>query len=155
MIAKKGHILKKITKGRKYDPDTAQFMGSREFGAPGDSGYCLESLYRKKTGESFLLGEGNPQSRYSRSLGQNNWSSGKEIIPLNWNTADEWASDNLDADRYEEIFGPVSEAAEGSVQVGARISAAAKQILDREVSRTSRTVNEIIQDLITNHLDKA
>lgn len=147
--------MKKIIKGRKYDSDTAQFMGSREFGTPGDSDYCLESLYRKKTGEFFLLGEGGPQSRYSRSLGQNNWSGGEEIIPLNWDAACEWASDNLDANKYEEIFGPVSEAAEGSVQVSARISAAAKQILDREVSRTGRTVNEIIQDLITNHLDRA
>lgn len=130
-------------------------MGSREFGAPDDSDYSLESQYRKKTDEFFLLGKGGAQSRYLRSLGQNNWIGGEEIIPLNWNAAEEWASNNLDTDKYKEIFGPVSRAAESSVQVSARISAAAKQILDRKVSCTGRTINEIIQDLITDHLNKA
>lgn len=102
--------MKKIIKGKKYDTETAKQVGrwSNTFDWY-DFGYCSESLYKKKTGEYFIFGEGGPMSRYSVSTGTNSRSGGFQIIPVSEEEAKEWAEDHLDADNYEKIFGEVEE----------------------------------------------
>ena len=101
--------MKKIINGKRYDTETATLIGSAGYSYPRDFEYWAEELYRKKTGEFFLYGEGGAKSRYSRRTGQNEWSGGEEIRPLSLKEAQEWAEEHLDADKYEEIFGKIEE----------------------------------------------
>ena len=101
--------MKKIINGKRYNTDTATLIGSTGHGYPGDLEYWTEELYRKKTGEFFLYGEGGPMSKYSRRIGENEWSGGEEIRPLSLKEAQEWAEEHLTADEYEQVFGKIEE----------------------------------------------
>jgi hypothetical protein len=120
--------MKKIINGKRYDTETATLIGSARYGYPSDFEYWAEDLYRKKTGEFFLYGEGGPMSRYSRSTGQNEWSGGKEIRPLSLKEAQEWAEKYLDADKYEEVFGRIEE---GKTQIATWIADSVKADADQ------------------------
>ena len=101
--------MKKIINGRKYDTDTAEALASYWNGLGGsDFAHCTETLYRKKTGEFFLHGEGGPMSKYSHSYG-NMTCGGEKIIPLTEDEAKEFVERRCDGDEYEAIFGPVEE----------------------------------------------
>ncbi len=143
--------MKKIIDNKRYDTESAKFIGSADWGQPGSFEHCEEDLYRKRTGEYFLHGFGGPQSKYAESRGQNEWSGGEQITPLSLESASEWAQANLSADEYESAFGPVSED-DGDVLIGVRISANAKRVLDLESSRTGKTQAAIIDALICDHL---
>ena len=98
--------MKKIINNNLYDTDTAREMGCWSNMADIRNFHWFhETLYRKRTGEFFLHGEGGPASKYAVSAGQNCWSGGEKIIPLSAASAREWAEEHLDADEYEEIFG--------------------------------------------------
>ena len=108
--------MKKIINGKLYDTETAKEIGHKTHGeGPRDFRYYSETMYRKRTGEYFLHGEGGPMSRYAVTVGQNQWSGGEKIIPLDYKAATEWAEENLDADDYQSEFGAVSEADERTV----------------------------------------
>ena len=96
--------MKKVIHGKKYDTDTARFIGYTGYSHPGDFSFWLERLYRKKTGEFFLHGVGGPMSKYARRIGPDEWTGGEEIRPLSLKEAQKWAERNLDADEYEAIF---------------------------------------------------
>lgn len=98
--------MKKIIEGKLYDTETAKEMGTwSNAGGWRDFSHIEETLYRKRTGEFFLFGEGGPMTKYAVSQGQNSWSGGREIIPLTVANAREWAEEKLSADEYAEIFG--------------------------------------------------
>ena len=99
--------MQKIIRGKRYDTNTAKKMGNYEFGYPGDLSYWSETLYRKNTGEFFLLGEGGASSRYAVAIDANSWKGGKKIIPLTVEQARAWAEEHFDADEFEKIFGVV------------------------------------------------
>ena len=100
--------MKKIINGKKYDTTTATNVGEWDNGCYGNFGYCSETLYRKKTGEFFLHGEGGASSRYSSHYGDS-CGSGEQIIPLTEEAAMKWAEQRISADAYEAIFGEVAE----------------------------------------------
>lgn len=101
--------MKKIIKGKKYDTDTAHFCGAYSYGSPTDFSYLSEALYKKKTGEFFLYGEGGAQTKYAETISDNEWCGGEAITPLTEDEAKEWAEINLDADEFEDLFGEVPE----------------------------------------------
>ena len=116
--------MKKIINGKKYDTETAECLGSDSYGGGcRDFHYWEEELYRKRTGEFFLYGEGGPMSRYAETIGANEWSGGSRIMPMTWDEARKWAEEHLSADDYEGIFGEIEED-ESKVAVSVRISAA-------------------------------
>ena len=98
--------MKKIIKGKLYDTDTAKKLAvwSNEY-YPNDFNFCQERLYRKRTGEYFLQGEGGAMSQYGEAAYGGGWTYGFEIIPLTYENARAWAEEKLDADEYAEIFG--------------------------------------------------
>ena len=100
--------MKKIINGKKYDTDTAKCLS---YDGNGYTGFqrCYEELYRKRTGEYFLYGEGGAMSKYARSCGNNSRCGSEDIIPLTEAQARQWAEDHCTADEYEEIFGEVEE----------------------------------------------
>lgn len=103
--------MKKIINGKKYDTETATKIGFACGGGLSfrDFEYWEETLYKKKTGEYFLFGEGGPASKYSVSIGSNSWSGGERFIPMTREEAAKWAEEALDVDAYEEEFGEVPE----------------------------------------------
>ena len=108
--------MKKIINGKLYDTDTAREIGARFRGeSVRDFHYSFEQLYKKRTGEYFLYGEGGPMSKYAETVGQNQWTGGKKIIPLDYKAATEWAEQNMDADDYQAEFGEVGEDGERTV----------------------------------------
>lgn len=139
--------MKKIINGKVYDTDTAKMVGSWDNGHPAnDFAYCSEELYRKKTGEFFLNGEGGALSRYANHSGDNSgW--GDEIIPLTYNAAQEWAEKHLDGDGYCAIFGEPDANSE-DVTLGIRVSAAAAAKLKREASMQGITQAALLERLI-------
>jgi hypothetical protein len=102
--------MKKIINGKMYNTETATFLLSHENGlGTRDFRNFWENLYRKKTGEFFLYGEGGPMTAYAKTYDGNSWSSGEDIIPLSIEEAKEWVEKNCSADDFEEIFGKVEE----------------------------------------------
>lgn len=101
--------MMKIIDGKKYNTETATPVAEYEHSNVSDFGYYAETLYRKRTGEYFLHGEGGPASHYAVSVGNNSWSGGEKIIPLTIGAAKEWSEQNMDGDEYEREFGVVDE----------------------------------------------
>jgi hypothetical protein len=101
--------MKRIVKGKAYNTETAERVGSWDNGyCTNDFNYCSEDIYRKRTGEFFLHGEGHAMSIYASHEG-NSSGWGEQIIPLTYQEAQEWAEKHLNGDEYEDIFGEVSE----------------------------------------------
>lgn len=101
--------MKKIISGKVYDTSTAELVGEWGNGYfPNDFNYCSEDLYRKKTGEFFLHGEGGAMSKYAEAHGDS-WCGGEKILPLSYQAAQEWAEVHLSGGKYEAIFGVVDE----------------------------------------------
>lgn len=140
--------MKKIINGKLYNTETATEKGywcnssnSR------DLDFCSETLYLKKTGEFFLHGEGGAMSKYSESLGNNSWGGGEKIIPLTYDSAKDWAEENLGAVEYEEIFGAVVED-ESQTALTVRVSVTAAETLKRISRESGRTIGDILNDII-------
>lgn len=116
--------MNKIINGKRYDTDTAKFIGHAERSHPRDINYWAEDLYLKKTGEFFIHGVGGANTRYAQPAEQNWRSGGEKIRPLSLKEAQEWAEKYLSADKYEEIFGILEE---DKVQISAWIPDSAKK----------------------------
>ena len=102
--------MKQIINGKMYNTATATPIGRYEYGGgPRNFRWFSETLYRKKTGEFFLAGEGGPRTRYAVDCGNNCVSGGEDIIPLNIEEAKEWAESFLSTDEYILAFGEPEE----------------------------------------------
>lgn len=134
--------MKKVINGKRYDTDTATLIDSAGYGYPGDFEYWKEKLFRKKTGEFFLYGEGGARSRYGRQTGQNQWSGGEEIRPLTLKEAQEWAEKYLDADEYERVFGKIEE---GKTQIATWIADSIKNEADELREEKGYTLADIFE----------
>lgn len=140
--------MKKIIKGKVYDTSTAQLVGEWSNGNyTNDFSYCSEDLYRKRTGEFFLHGEGGPMSKYAKSCGNNSWSGGSKIVPLTYEAAQEWAEEHLTADEYEAIFGEVVEDDSRTV-ITLSMSVSAIERAKRAASQTGVSLSSYVESLI-------
>lgn len=118
--------MKCIINGKKYDTDTARLVCVAENRGVNEFRHERESLYRKRTGEYFIYGEGGPLSQYARSGYGGGWTSGESIRPLTAEEARKWAEGDcsmaiyqtkrgtwvdggMDVDEYEAEFGEVEE----------------------------------------------
>ena len=114
--------MKKIILGRRYDTETAELIGLFRDSCPGQFDYVKEELYRKRTGEYFLYGEGGPRSRYAKSEGST-FSSGSDIRRMTEDEAREWAEAHLSADEYEQAFPVIEDETPGiAAKLGAVIA---------------------------------
>ena len=141
--------MKKIIGGRLYDTETAREVGEWDNGLGGGDFHSVEeTLYRKRTGEYFLYGYGGPMSRYAEPYGSSGWQWGAEIRPLTYEEAREWAERCLDADDYQEEFGPAPEGEGEAVHLHATVSEAARRALDAEAARTGESRSAIVERLL-------
>ena len=139
--------MKKIINGKVYDTEKAKAVGAWSNGGTWrDFDHREETLYRKKTGEFFLHGEGGPATNYSERI-DNVWSSGERIMPMSFAEARAWAEEHLDGDEFEEIFGAVVED-ESRVQVCYSISAAAAETIKRRAAEAGISASAYIESLI-------
>ncbi len=134
--------MKRIINGRRYDTETAKLVGYTSYSTPGDFNYWCEDLYLKRTGEFFIHGQGGPMSKYSQTIGENQWTGGHEIIPLSLSEAKKWAEKYLSGDEYEKIFGEVEEE---KVQVSTWIEKDIKAEIDNLREQKSLTIADIIK----------
>lgn len=101
--------MKKVIKGKMYNTETAANVGCWDNGLYcNDLYYCSETLYKKKTGEFFIYGEGGAGSRYA---GRDNDFTcyGEIIMPMSLQDAKEWAELKMEADTYIKVFGEPEE----------------------------------------------
>ena len=141
--------MKKIIKGKKYDTETSELVAEWEADfLPNDFYWYREQLYKKRTGEYFVYGEGNGLSRYATPVGLSGGKWGCAIIPIGYDEAREWLEEKGDADQYEAEFGEVSDDDGESVVLSVRVSPAAKTALDRLASQTGRSKGEIVTDAL-------
>lgn len=96
--------MMKIIKGKKYDTNTALKVAEWDNGlGKSDHHAIFETLYKKRTGEFFLYGEGGGLTGYSEKVG-NLFTWGEKIIPLTVDAAKAWVESHLDGEEYEKIF---------------------------------------------------
>lgn len=133
-----------------YDTKTAEYLFSCTNGKKeGSSEFYREHLYRKRTGEFFLHGVGEKDSKYAKSIGDNEWGRGELIIPLDYESAKQWANENLDSTSYDKLFGDLKEDANATRPfLYLQISQVAYQKLNRLVSMKKITKAELIEQLI-------
>lgn len=102
--------MKKIINGRSYNTDTAKKLAHYYSDyAVNDFKRYEEELYRKKNGEYFLYGHGWGASPYAKYVPSAGYTEGEKIIPISYEYAKEWSEENLETEKYEEIWGEVSE----------------------------------------------
>lgn len=142
--------MKKVINQKRYDTATAKELGYSQHNYPGDLNYICETLYRKRTGEFFLHGEGGANSRYSEQIGQNEWSGGEQIIPLSVESAQKWAEEHLSGEEYESIFGEIAED-DSKKTVTFSIATDAAELLTRLASETGKSKSELVEEMIRNH----
>lgn len=141
--------MKKIINGRRYDTETAKFLGEDSYSNWGDFHFWEETLYQKRTGEFFLHGVGGPASKYAETVGQNQWTGGEKIIPLSFDKARDWAEKHLGGDEYEEIFGPVEED-DSKRLISLSLTATAVETLKRLAAESGKSQSEIVTEMILN-----
>lgn len=136
--------MKKVIKGKVYNTETTKKCGEYEPNPyRSDFNWFCETLYQKKNGEFFLHGDGNANSRYSKSCGQNEWCGDEKIIPLTYQEAQEWAERHLTGDEYEEIFGEVAED-DSRVSLNLSMTAAEAEIIKRNAAQAGMNVSAYI-----------
>lgn len=137
--------MKKIINGKSYDTEKAHEVGtwSNSY-SPRDFGYCWEGLYRKRTGEFFIHGEGGPASIYRRAIDRNSWAGGEDIKPLTPEEARRWAEEKLEADEYEAEFGEIAEDVSRTV-LSISMAASLAEKLRREAARAEMTLSAYIE----------
>lgn len=138
--------MKKIINGKVYETEKATKIGEYDNGGGWrDFNHIEETLYRKRTGEYFLHGEGGPMTQYARRDGSG-WTGSATIIPYSYEDARKWAEKNMDADAYEAEFGEVTE--EETVAIHVKIPSAADNKLRTEAAKRGISITALVLDMI-------
>ena len=137
--------MKKVINGSLYDTETAKLLGEDSYSNPRDFAHWRESLYRTKSGKYFLYGAGGALTKYAVCVGQNEWSGGEKIIPLDLDSAQKWAEEHLDGDEYIKAFGEPEE------RTTVMISAATKAKLSDIKAKTGKSFGEIVADAVAKY----
>ena len=140
--------MNKIIKGKRYDTETAQEIccASSNVGR-NDFSFWEETLYKKRTGEYFLYGEGGAMSKYRTAIDQNSWSGGEKIFPLSLEEAKEWAEKHMTADEYENEFGLVEDTPEKIIRTFSLYECDYTKLKERALQK-GVSMSDLITDLI-------
>jgi hypothetical protein len=99
--------MKAIIDGKRYDTETAEEIGSFDYGhypGSGDFSHWSATLYQTKAGTFFLHGEGGALTRFAQHCADGGSCGGEKIIPLDADSALQWAENFLDAEIIEKYF---------------------------------------------------
>ena len=140
--------MKRIINQKRYNTEKAEKVGEYWNGlSKSDFGHITETLYRKRTGEFFLHGQGGANTKYAKAVGTNCWQGDERLMPLEFEAARKWAEEHLDADQYEEIFGAVTEDDSRKV-VTLSLTMTAIEKLKKATSKLGMTQSDIVDMLI-------
>jgi hypothetical protein len=144
--------MKKIINGKVYDTETAQEMGCwSNMSDVRNFHQFTETLYRKRTGEYFLHGEGGPMTQYARAVDTNSWTGGERIMPMTYQEAQKWAEEHLDGDEYEAIFGEIVED-DSTYMINAEIPAALAERLKRRAAESGQSMRDTLISILQAQL---
>lgn len=143
--------MKKVINGKVYDTDTARKVGCFDYGLGDRISGWSETLYVKRTGEYFLLGEGGPGSKYSVRTGVNESSGSTNIFPLSYDDACKWAEENLNGDEYIAEFGEIPED-DTNAKLTLYLPASTIERAKRKVAQDGTTLSAYVDALITASL---
>ena len=103
--------MKKIINGKMYNTETAKYIDYAAEGACDsfNSYHWREELYKKRTGEYFIFGEGGASSRWRCEVERGCYSDGWGFKPLTDDEAKEWLEKYGDPDVYIAEFGEPEE----------------------------------------------
>lgn len=142
--------MKKVINGLLYNTATATCVGTWDNGKMSSDfdSYC-ESLYRKKTGEYFLHGEGGPMSIYGIWHG-NNGGWGEQIRPYTPAEARQWANEKLTVDECSAEFGEPVESLTGKINITISVLQSTKQKLEQLRQETGKSMSQIVDELVSS-----
>lgn len=141
--------MKKIINGKTYDTEKATAIYTRDNGDYGING-IKETLYRKRTGEFFLHGEGGANTRYAEQDG-NSWKGGSAITPMSFNEAKEWAEEYMPAEEYEVVF---ESADEEKRVVNFVLDAADDEDLKRIANYRWMSKSDLLREIVAEAIEK-
>lgn len=143
--------MKKIIKGKLYDTDTAAKVAEWETPtSASDFKFCRETLYRKRTGEYFLHGEGGALSRYARRE-YDGMTWGEDILPLAYDTARGWAEQYMNVDAYQAEFGAVAED-DSRVAMSISVRADTADMVRRAAAAAGCSISEYVERALRSQL---
>lgn len=96
--------MEKIIKGKRYNTATAEAVAVHEYLYPSQFEWVHEILYRKRTGEFFLWGEGGANTRYRKRVERNVFGAGEKIKPLTLDEAKKFVEEYGTAENYKKLF---------------------------------------------------
>lgn len=139
--------MKKIIDGKSYNTETAVKIGRWDNGKfSTDFDFMAETLYKKRTGEYFIHGDGGARTCYSRREGVDGRVGCEDIDPISFEDAQEWARKNLTADEYEAEFGIIGDDETASV-FSCRCQASTIATIRREASKRGCTVGQVLDEM--------
>lgn len=144
--------MKKVIAGKAYNTETAVNIGSFESNI-NSSHWTSEKLYRKKTGEFFIHGEGGTLTQYAQNIGNNQWTVGEKIIPISYEVAEKWTQKHLDSDVYQSFFGDIAEDDTKKI-VGISIRASTHEKIKKTTSMKNISISEYIENLVLQDLSE-
>lgn len=139
--------MKKINFGSVYDTETSKKLAKWE----GDK--TEETLYITKSGKYFLYTEDNTIFKLNIQKDGKGWLRGIDIIPLNLDQAKQWGKERLTNEEYSSIFEHKSELG-SKVTLNLSVSSECKAILERNRSKTGKSISQIVSNLVMQHLDQ-
>ncbi|HEY5588162.1 MAG TPA: hypothetical protein VIK86_04300 [Candidatus Paceibacterota bacterium] len=142
--------MKKIIKGALFNTQTAKLIGEwhNEFPSK-DYNYCEESLYRTKSGKYFIYGQGGARTKYAERCGNNEWSEGDILFDLSRDAAKEWAQENLTVDKYEIIFGELTEdEGDNKEHLNVNISISLKNKLWKVAEERNMSISILVEEIL-------
>ncbi|WP_236629325.1 MULTISPECIES: hypothetical protein [Lactobacillus] len=146
--------MKKRINTLMYDTESAKRLGDwfNDY-APNDFQYCHEVLFKKKTGEYFLYGEGGPMSKYWRQEygNPNGKTGGEDITPLTREEARSWfemANNADDEMATDEVYQKEFERDDDKVMTSVMLKKKTKIKLEQAALKKGTTQSEIVEKLI-------
>lgn len=118
----------KYIDGKKYNSDTGKKVGSWS------NQDIEETLQKNKSGAYFIYGKGGAFGEY--------------IVAQTFDDAQTWAKKYLSDADYSKEFEIGTEDDDLKIHISPYISPKAKKILDIKVSKTGKSVSEIVNELI-------
>lgn len=137
-----------------YDTETAKEIA--KFVKGYDDTACHETLYKKRTGEYFLYGEGGPASAWAQPVESDpgTYTGGEDIRPLTYDEAKNWFErannddDTLATDKvYNREFGKPKKN-EPKEATSILLSRTAKRKLEILAAQQGISQSKIIENLI-------
>ncbi|KRL70743.1 hypothetical protein [Ligilactobacillus saerimneri] len=152
--------MKKRIKGLEYNTETARQIANISEYSKRDYCHFEETLYRKRTGEFFIYGSGNAESKYGKAF-EDSFTSGEGIKPLSFDEAKKWYKTILDdpstsyygftEKQYKELFSTAGSSEKTVLSLS--ISKKAKKALLDMATKEGKSQSEVVENLILGQIN--